>query len=167
MPASDLYDTLLIESNHGFPLPEWTKNVYPDRLKACRERAFRLTTETPYMKRMRGGPIITAVHDRMVSYLNGSSDQNIITYAAHDTTISNALTSMGIYNQTDPIPDYGALLAFEMYGKPDRKSAYIQVSNSSEYEEYCQFVLLHINSLISIPHRWYITRILPLKNHRS
>lgn len=50
-----------------------------------------------------------------MQFRNGSSDRNIITYAAHDTTISNVLTSMYIVDQTEPLPSYAALLAFEMY----------------------------------------------------
>lgn len=117
-PAA-LYDTLFIESSNGFELPAWTDKVYPDQLYAARVRAFQLTTETDYMKMVRGGPIITEVFNLMEDYQFGYSGRKIITYAAHDTTISNALTSMRMAGQTEPIPSYGALLAYELRSSPD------------------------------------------------
>lgn len=126
--AGDVYDTLSVESSHGLTLPAWTKKVYPDPLYDARVRSFQLFTETDYMKLIRGGPLVTDVFEKMLQFQNGSSARNLITYSGHDTVISNVLTSMYIVGQTNPLPNYGALLAFELYEHGHHENT-VQVSD--------------------------------------
>lgn len=142
--AGGLYDTLSVEHDNNLKLPAWTDEVYPDPLYGVRVRQFRLSTETDYMKRIKGGPLVTDIHDKMLQFQNGSSAVNLITYAAHDSTISNVLTSMHIVGQTNPLVAYGALLAFELYGDGHRHHENtVQVSD-------CFCVEVKINDLPSI-----------------
>lgn len=120
MPAASLYDILIIQECHGLELPPWTNSIYPKMLYDARVRAFQLSTETDYMKRIRAGPLINRIYNQMAQFQSGKSARNIITYSAHDTTIANVLAAMNFIGQTDPIPSYGALLAFELYGKRNR-----------------------------------------------
>lgn len=126
--AGNLYDTLFAESSHGLELPAWTDKVYPNPLYAARVRQFQLFTETDYMKLIRGGPLVTDIHGKMAAFHNRSSAINLITYSGHDTVISNVLRSMQIVGQTDPLPSYGALLAFELHENRHRENT-VQVSD--------------------------------------
>lgn len=50
-----LYNTLQIEELNNLTLPEWTKNVYPDKMKNIAALALALFTDNGFMKRMKGG----------------------------------------------------------------------------------------------------------------
>lgn len=52
-----LYNILEIENNAGLVLPEWTEDVFPDKMHPLAERSLALLTETPYMKKVKGGKI--------------------------------------------------------------------------------------------------------------
>lgn len=113
--AGGIHDILAIQERNGFKLSAWTVSVYPHVLGAVRFRAFQLLTETSYMKKIRGGPIFTKAYNQIVDTQSGNSSLRIVSYSAHDTTIFNLLNSMGMIEQIKIIPDYAALIAFEMY----------------------------------------------------
>lgn len=50
-----LYNTLEIEEFNNLTLPEWTKSVYPEKLKPIAAQAVALFTDNIFMKRMKGG----------------------------------------------------------------------------------------------------------------
>lgn len=50
-----LYNTLQIEELNNLTLPDWTKNVYPEKLKSIAALAVALFTDTDHMKRLKGG----------------------------------------------------------------------------------------------------------------
>lgn len=54
--GEQLFNILSIqEGAAGLELPEWTKKVYPDQLKALAQRNLAVLTETDFMKRIKGG----------------------------------------------------------------------------------------------------------------
>lgn len=53
-----LFNTLEIEADHGLKLPDWTKSVYPEKLKPIAARSLSIFTETMAMRRMKGGIIV-------------------------------------------------------------------------------------------------------------
>lgn len=116
MPPSNLYDTLYVQESNGLELPAWTAAVYPHLLYDVRVRSFDLSTETEIMKRIRSGSMITRIYNQMAAFERNEPAHKIITYSAHDTTIANALSAMNITGQTDALPSYGSLLAFELHG---------------------------------------------------
>lgn len=82
---------------------------------AVRVRAYQLYTETPYMARIRGGPIVTNMFEQMLRKQTGELSRNFAIYSAHDTTLNFAMTALNVINQTAPIPDFGATLCLELY----------------------------------------------------
>lgn len=110
-----LDDTLLVEESNNLELPEWTTKVYPEMLHAARVRAFNLFTETDYMKRIRGGPLITDIYQQMLQKQNGTLTRNFSIYSAHDSTISNVMRALNVDDKNASTPDYGATMAFELH----------------------------------------------------
>nr|CAD7201931.1 unnamed protein product [Timema douglasi] len=52
-----LYNTLEIEERNGLPLPEWTKTVYPGKMKYLASLSLALFTHNDIMRRLNGGPV--------------------------------------------------------------------------------------------------------------
>lgn len=96
-------------------LPEWTDSIFPDKLASLKARAFQLFTETPYMRRIKGGLLITEIIDKMLKKQAGELTQNIFIYSGHDTTIANMVRGLNVTGQTRILPDYGASLIFELH----------------------------------------------------
>lgn len=135
-----LYNTLYIEHEMGLKLPEWTKSVFPDKLLPLAVRNLALLSETPYMRKMKGGislgrvnnwkqiiisinsiigSLVTDITKKMLSKIEDASKRNILIYSAHDITLSSVVRALDIVNQTSDKPDYGATLAFELHHDPN------------------------------------------------
>nr|CAD7202037.1 unnamed protein product [Timema douglasi] len=52
-----LYNTLEIEERNGLPLPEWTKTVYPGKMKYLASLSLALFSHNDIMRRLNGGPV--------------------------------------------------------------------------------------------------------------
>ena len=92
-----VFDTLFIEQIYNFSLPEWTKNVYPSRMKVLRDLSFQVTTWTPELKRLRSGPLIQKLLDRAKNISKAvianetkgdAAEPKMLMYSGHDTTLA-------------------------------------------------------------------------------
>lgn len=127
--AGDLADTLLVQSDNGLELPAWAKPYFPDVLFGARVRAYQLYTETPYMRRIRGGPVLTDMLKQMKHKQEGKLTRNIAIYSAHDTTLNFLQNALNVIDQTTIMEDYAATLALELYCDRDEECT-VNVSNS-------------------------------------
>lgn len=147
LPGAELYDILFIQENNGLELPEWTQAIYPHPLYDLRVRWFQIFTENYYMKRLRGGPVITQVYNHFTQFQSGESARKIITYSAHDLTIVNTLNALNMAGQTDLLPSYGALLAFELYrNKNHCRENTVRVSHGRFFASIILVIFLKIIS---------------------
>lgn len=55
LKIESLYNTLQIQELNNLTLPEWTKAVYPEKMKTIASLALALFTDNNFMKRMKGG----------------------------------------------------------------------------------------------------------------
>lgn len=110
-----LFNTLDIENSNGLTLPEWTRTVYPDKMKNLAARSLAIFTETDILKRLTAGPLVKEISDNMDSKRTAVSktDRKMVLYSAHDVTIVNVWRTLGF---TDMIkPDFGASLILELH----------------------------------------------------
>nr|CAD7596616.1 unnamed protein product [Timema genevievae] len=140
-----LYNTLLIEEKYNFTLPEWTKSVYPDKMKPLAEIDFVVPTKTTLLKRLKSGPLL----EEMVSNMKKKSENRLVpnrkmfVYSGHDTTVANLLNTLGVF---DPqCPPYDALVLIEL-----RK-------NSAGKYFVSVMVTLHFPQLLCIVERFLLT----------
>lgn len=113
--VSELENVLAVQQNDGLELPEWSDSVFPDDLLPVRIRSFQLFTETPYMKRIKGGPIITEIFNQMVAKESGDLSRKVMIFSAHDKTLAHAMSALDVIDQAEPLPDFGATLVFELF----------------------------------------------------
>nr|AYV99628.1 venom polypeptide [Dolopus genitalis] len=113
----EFYDTLKIYKDNGLNLPEWAKEIFPEKMRPFAERTYSVYTETPYMKKVKGGAFITEVYKKMVSKQAKtlSPERKMFLYASHDSTIIGILNALDILDQAARLPDYAAMLVFELH----------------------------------------------------
>lgn len=111
-----LHDTLQAEKAAGWTLPEWTEGYFPSKTLPIAEFYVRLLTKTPFMKKIKAGPLTTEIIENMSANKNKmESEKAINIYAAHDITLINLMNSMGFLEQTSNKPDFASALAIELH----------------------------------------------------
>lgn len=125
-----IHDVLFVEDSHDLPLPPWTTTIYPAVLLSVRARAFQLFTETQFMKRIRGGPLLTDIYQQMLQKQINALTRNFAIYSAHDSTVVNLMRALNVTEQTTNTPDYGAAVALELHC-PVNQECHVKVSRST------------------------------------
>jgi lysosomal acid phosphatase len=111
-----LHGTLEAEEFAGWELPDWTEGVFPSKTLPIAERYLRLITETPFMKRIKAGPLMSEIIENMFSNKNNlPQEKSINIYSAHDVTLVNLMNSMAILDQTTNKPRFASALAIELH----------------------------------------------------
>lgn len=151
--AEELFNILLIEQDNKLALPEWTKSVFPEKLLPLAERNLALLTETPYMKQVKAGPLLTEIVKQMtkkrggelldigsaataavadllsIKYGDKTADRSIAIFSGHDVTLVNLMRALNVIDQTSRKPDYSASLGIELHqGFNDQDDYEVKVS---------------------------------------
>lgn len=118
--GEQLYNILFIEKAFGLELPKWTEAVYPKKLLALAERNLALLTENDYMKRVRGGYLVTDVIDKMIQIKSNQLQpaRRLYLYSGHDVTLVNVMRALNITSQTSNKPDFTSAMHFELHRNP-------------------------------------------------
>lgn len=98
--AQQVWGVLVIESIHGMKLPEWTEKVFPDPITEMSAIAFQMATVTRPMARLLAGPLLRDMLKAFQAKLDGKMrpDRGIWMYSAHDTTVSDLLNVLGLFD---------------------------------------------------------------------
>ncbi|XP_034253890.1 testicular acid phosphatase homolog isoform X2 [Thrips palmi] len=113
-----LFNTLEIEEANGHKLPDWTKEIYPEKMKEIATISVKIFSQTPSMKRFVGGPLINDMIEKMVENHKHSLDQKheVFLIAGHDMTVLNVMRALG-FDETSK-PDIGAAILIELHAGP-------------------------------------------------
>ena len=127
--VDSIFDTLFIENIYNKTLPEWTKRVFPEKMRYTKNLDLTFLTWTHELKRLRAGPLISNIVE---TYQNLSSklftgdddhdweakhrfhwERKMNMYSAHDATLSSFLNSLGMFDP--PIqPPYASCIMIEL-----------------------------------------------------
>lgn len=99
-----VFSTLYIENAKNLKLPEWTKKVFPDQMSKLSAFSFTLAAYTKELQRLKGGPLLGDMVKHMQEKSQGqlSPDRKLFVYSAHDTTVSNLLMTLGVFDPQRP-----------------------------------------------------------------
>lgn len=95
-------------------MPEWTKAVYPDKMRPVAEKSFETDCYNKILKRLKTGSLL----GEMVNHLLLKSkhalkpDRKLWIYSAHDETVANFLMTLGLFDRH--CPPYTALVLLEL-----------------------------------------------------
>ncbi|KAJ8984506.1 hypothetical protein NQ317_010977 [Molorchus minor] len=117
-----LFNTLEIEMLNNLTLPHWVNDTIMQTMKRLGAQNLALYSETPFMKRIKGGVLLGNIIASMESALQGKNVPSLFLYSGHDLTIVHVLRSL---NLVDTIkPNFGATLIFELHSHGEVKIAY-------------------------------------------
>jgi hypothetical protein len=71
------------------------------------------------MNAMSGGPLLKEIIDNMVKKKEGLLDRKVTLYSGHDTTVSNFLHSLGLYNFINP--PFSSAVLIELRTSPNNQ----------------------------------------------
>nr|XP_022906209.1 prostatic acid phosphatase-like [Onthophagus taurus] len=112
-----LYNNLFIENYMNFTLPEWTKEVFPDKMKPLSDFSFALPCYKRELARFKTGPFFYDLlkYFSKVKHRKNVTDDYIKLkiFSGHDTTLANLLESLGIFEYHSP--PFRSTLIFELY----------------------------------------------------
>ncbi|KAK3925694.1 Lysosomal acid phosphatase [Frankliniella fusca] len=129
--AEYIHSTLFIESLKNLTLPEWTKKVYPEPLRMLAQWSFAIPAYTPELQRLKGGPLVKEWIEHFNKKRSGTLEPNrkMYVYSAHDTTIANILSTLGLFERH--CPPYTSTVLAELHKIKNSYYVSIFYKNSS------------------------------------
>ncbi|XP_066905315.1 uncharacterized protein [Halyomorpha halys] len=126
-----LYSTLYIQTLNNYPLPEWTKEVFPDKMYGISAFGFKMPVYTKTLKRLFSGPLLKNIIEQMKAKRSGrlTPNRNISIYSAHDTTVSALLETMGVFETH--MPPFIATVLVELRKKNEQFYVSVFYKNST------------------------------------
>ncbi|XP_071454641.1 prostatic acid phosphatase-like [Hetaerina americana] len=112
-----LYNTLTIEKRYNLTLPDWTKTVYPDKMKYLAAFSFSLPAYTKELQRLKMGNLVGEMVNHFIKKKDATlspPNRKLFIYSGHDTTIANLLMTFGVF---DPpfSPPYTSTILLELH----------------------------------------------------
>ncbi|XP_076638710.1 lysosomal acid phosphatase-like [Colletes latitarsis] len=134
-----LYNTLEIEAKNGLKLPEWSTTFYNEGMREIAARSLAIFTSDTLQQRLRGGPLLKEILERMQAAKSGTDTRRAYLYSAHDITLVNVLRTMGFTSEYVK-PDYGATLVFQLHAIPgtaeDAEIKLMYINNTDTIKPY-------------------------------
>ncbi|KAG5673760.1 hypothetical protein PVAND_003780 [Polypedilum vanderplanki] len=116
--VQNIYSCLHIEQIYNFTLPEWTKEVFPDKMFEISGLSFAVKTYTPLLARLKTGPLLKEILNLFQNKTEGKKTKNLYIYSAHDTTVANMLNTLGVFKLLGyHNPPYTSHILFELIEK--------------------------------------------------
>lgn len=114
--AQQVWGVLVIEDIHQMELPEWTKKVYPNPLTEMAAIAFQTPSITRELARLQSGPLLKDMLKAFKAKFEGKLEPNrgIWMYSAHDTTVSDLLNILRVFDPPHN-PPFTATVLLELW----------------------------------------------------
>ncbi|XP_011700111.1 PREDICTED: prostatic acid phosphatase [Wasmannia auropunctata] len=129
-----LYDNLHIETLYNKTLPQWTKSVYPEKLKPLAVLSFMTGAYNEILKKLKSGPLLKQMIDHMALKAQRTlrPDRKLWIYSAHDQTIGNLLMTLDLYEPHTP--PYAATVLIELRTNSENQY-FVTISYKNTTEE--------------------------------
>lgn len=135
-----LYNTLNIERNFNFTLPDWTVGVFPNKMRSLAALSFATMTYTERLARLKVGLFFNEILGKFSNVTSGKT-QNFFVYSAHDTNIASLLNAMGAFEYHSP--PFASTILFELHRINDKFHLNLFYKNTSEPQKIllkgCEF----------------------------
>ncbi|GBM31921.1 Lysosomal acid phosphatase [Araneus ventricosus] len=112
-----LYDIVQTEAKYSLNVPTWAQS-YWSYLQYLHDLSFMLKLKTNQQKRLRGGPLVDLVLDKMKKAVSEELEKTkVFLYSTHGLNIAAYLSALGMWNGLEP--ESCATVLIEMYRRQD------------------------------------------------
>ncbi|XP_015514346.2 prostatic acid phosphatase [Neodiprion lecontei] len=129
-----LYGTLRAEADLGLELPEWTKEYFPDRLIPLTLYSYLPLVQNDLLRRLKGGPFVKKIVNDMKSKVNGTEKRKFFMYTGHDSTITNLLGTLKVWEPQ--MPEYSIMTLIELHEDQGDWNVQIFLRNTTRQMPY-------------------------------
>lgn len=109
-----IYDTLISQFSNGLSFPKWASKMHP-MFDKFRISTNLLATNTPYMKRIRAGPLAANIVSLMRQKCEGKMAHNVTIYSGKESTLVDLGEAMQFQYRFKGLANSGAAFAFELF----------------------------------------------------
>lgn len=117
--AGFIYYTFFIEETHSLELPSWAYDYYPDPLEDVYHYSFQLAAFNIPMRRIKCGPFLKEILNRIDEKINGSLTAKMWQYSTHDNILVDLMQCLDLFE--GKVPPYAGALILELH---QQKSKY-------------------------------------------
>ncbi|XP_033228836.1 prostatic acid phosphatase-like [Belonocnema kinseyi] len=128
-----LLGTLEAEENMGLKLPEWTHEIYPDKLIELSKLSLQMTVYNEKMRKMKAGPFVTKIANAMKDKSEGKlkpAERKMVMYVGHDSTIVTLLAGLNVWEDRQ-IPGYSNMVMIELHEDKSGWNVQVFLKNST------------------------------------
>lgn len=138
-----LYSILKTERAHNLTVPHWAQQ-YWQQMHFMAKKFYEWRSKTKLLHRLRGGPLVKSVIDKMLEKAAGTIPQKkVFLYTTDEDNLASFLSSLSLFNGEEPPPC--ATVVVELYNHAHQYYVRMLYLNSTTPEVEPQF--LHLMNL--------------------
>jgi len=125
----NIADAVFCSEQHGIPLPRWiadNKTIRDYLHFYYHDLSSRLYMDNDKLARLGGGPLLSAIVQKMHDKVGGKLTQKVLAYSAHDITVMALLSAMRVFDGKQPF--YASLVSVDLY-----RSASVRPEDQPQY----------------------------------
>nr|ACE75179.1 histidine acid phosphatase [Glyptapanteles flavicoxis] len=132
---ANIYGTLVSEDGMGIKLPEWVHEYYPKKMSPLMIFSLSQNVWNNKLRRLACGPFVTKMVNKMEDRSTGKlapKSRKMYAYIAHDNTVVNVLSTMGVWDNKEP--GFNAMVLVELHENKGQWNVQLFYRNAPDYE---------------------------------
>ncbi|XP_013148571.1 PREDICTED: lysosomal acid phosphatase-like [Papilio polytes] len=121
-----LYSTLQTQQEAGLKLPDWTKNVFPNKMRTPFMLSLALLSYNQTLQRLKVGPLLNEIKMNLQDSVSHTNlDRSLYIYSGHDVTVVSLWRTLGYTELLEP--EYGASLVLELHEEVEQDTFFVKL----------------------------------------
>ncbi|CAH2068954.1 unnamed protein product, partial [Iphiclides podalirius] len=121
-----LYSTLQTQQEAGLKLPDWTKNVFPNKMRTPFMLSLALLSYNKTLQRLKVGPFLAEIKRNLQeTVIHANLDRSLYIYSGHDVNVVALWRTLGYEELLEP--EYGASLVLELHEEVEQDSFFVKL----------------------------------------
>ncbi|XP_013196183.2 prostatic acid phosphatase-like [Amyelois transitella] len=120
-----LYSSMLAQQEAGLKLPEWTKNVFPNKMRTPFMLSLALLSYNESLHRLQVGPLLGEIRQHFKeAESHENTDRTLYLYSGHDVNVVSLWRALGHEELLEP--EYGASIVLELHEEVEQESFFVK-----------------------------------------
>ncbi|XP_068628776.1 lysosomal acid phosphatase-like [Battus philenor] len=121
-----LYSTLQTQQEAGLKLPDWTKNVFPNKMRTPFMLSLALLSYNKTLQRLKVGPFLDEIKKSFEESIRHTNmDKLLYIYSGHDVNVVALWRVLGYEELLEP--EYGASLTLELHEEVEQDNFFVKL----------------------------------------